>query len=262
MAGRHGQGRGQGFVDLELGLAAQVVAGPRVDIAECPKRLADAIPRVLQATADDRRERMEAEGEPGRHAEVAATAAEPPQQFGRLLLVGENHVSSGRDDLGGDQVVAGEAVLRGEVADPTAERKPSDSGRPNDAAGRDQAAGLRRGVEVEPGRAALGASEPCVDIDLDLPHPREVDHEAVVDGTMSGRVVAAAADGDLQTVMLGEVQGRRHVAGIRAPRDRRRPAVHQQVEAETRPRILGVGWLQHVAGERIAELGEVPGHRI
>jgi hypothetical protein len=79
---------------------------------------------------------------------------------------------------------------------------------------------------------------------------------------MSRRGVTAAANGDLQIVLLGERQGRRDVAGIRAPYDRRRPTVDQQVEAEARSLILGVGGRQHVAGERIAERSEVPDHRI
>ena len=60
----------------------------------------------------------------------------------------------------------------------------------------------------EVGDARLG-------IDLDVPHPREVDHEAVVDRAVSGRVVASAADRDLQAVRLGEGEGR-------SPRRRRR----------------------------------------
>jgi hypothetical protein len=79
---------------------------------------------------------------------------------------------------------------------------------------------------------------------------------------MSRRVVAAAANGDLQIVLLGEGQGRRDVAGICAARDRRRPTVDQEVEAEARTLILGVGGRQHVAGERIAERSEVPDHRM
>jgi hypothetical protein len=44
ITGRHVQGRDQGVIDRELGLAAQFVVRPRVDIAEHPKRLADATP--------------------------------------------------------------------------------------------------------------------------------------------------------------------------------------------------------------------------
>ena len=74
-------------------------------------------------------------------------------------------------ELGGDQVVAGEAVLCRQVADPAAEGEASDPGRADDTPRRNQAAGLGRGVEVEPGRAALGAGKPRIGIDLDPPHP-------------------------------------------------------------------------------------------
>jgi hypothetical protein len=108
---------------------------------------------------------------------------------------------------------------------------------------------LRRRVEVEPGGAALGDGDACVRIDLDVPHPRQVDHQALVNGAVPGRVVAAAPDGDLQAVGLREGQRSRHVVRIHAARDCRRPPVDQQVEAEARPLILAVGRPQHIAGK-------------
>ena len=152
-------------------------------------------------------------------------------------------------------------MLGGEVPDPAAEGEAGDPGRADHAAGRDQAVGLGRGVEVEPGGAAAGDREPRLGIDLDVPHPREVDHQPVVDRAVPGGVVAAAADRDLEIVGLGEGECRRHILRVDAARDRSRPAVDQQVEAESRPLVLAVGRRQHVAGQRVAELAWRVSHR-
>jgi hypothetical protein len=81
-----------------------------------------------------------------------------------------HHGAAGRDQLGADEVVARETVLRRQVADPTAEYESGDSGRADDASVRVEAGRLRRRVELEPPRAALGAGGPRVAVDFDPPH--------------------------------------------------------------------------------------------
>src|SRR5207302_4497155 len=81
------EARGQVLIDLELSLTAQIAVGSRDHISKRPERLADACARVVEATANHVRERMETEGQPGRHPEVAAAAAQAPEQLGRLLPV-------------------------------------------------------------------------------------------------------------------------------------------------------------------------------
>ena len=152
-------------------------------------------------------------------------------------------------------------MLGSEVADAASEGEAGDPGGADHAAGRDEAMRLGGRVEVEPGGAALGAGQARVRIDLDVPHPRQVDHQTVVDGAVPGGVVAAAADGDLQVVLLSEDQRRRHVGGVDAAGDRRRPPVDQQVEAPAPPLVLAVRRREHVAAQRGAELGETVGHR-
>ena len=58
--------------------------------------------------------------------------------------------------------------------------------------------------EVEPGRPALGSGETPVRIDRNAAHPREVDHEPVVDRAMPGGIVASTAHRDLEPVRLTE----------------------------------------------------------
>ncbi|WP_236589914.1 GntR family transcriptional regulator [Ramlibacter aurantiacus] len=58
-----------------------------------------------------RRDLMQAEGEPGHHAEVASPAAQRPEQLGVLVLVRHADAAVGQHDLGVDEVVAGQPVL-------------------------------------------------------------------------------------------------------------------------------------------------------
>ena len=199
----------------------------RGDVAEQAKRLAHSLLFEGQAPADHPLQRVQPERPPGDDAEVAAPAAQAPEQLGVLLAVGAHHITGRGDDLGRDQVVAGEPELGGQVADPAAESKAGDSGGADHAARGDQAVGLGGGVEVRPRGAALRDGEPSLGIDFDGAHPGQVDHQAVVDGAVAGRVVSSATHRDLQLVLLGEGERRGDIGGIHAAGDRRRPPDHE-----------------------------------
>src|SRR5204863_7998218 len=100
---------------------------------------------------------MEGVFERGDDAEVAASPAQGPEEVLVLLLTGEHDLAVGRDDLGGQQVVAGEAVLPREVADAAAQREAGDAGRADNAAGRGQPLDVGGVVEARPRAAAAGA---------------------------------------------------------------------------------------------------------
>jgi hypothetical protein len=55
---------------------------------------------------------VQPELELGDDAEVAAAAADAPEQVGVLVLAGPYHPAVGEDDLSRDEVVAGQAELR------------------------------------------------------------------------------------------------------------------------------------------------------
>jgi hypothetical protein len=120
---------------------------------------------------------------------------------------------------------------------------------------------LSRGVEVEPSGAALASCDPVLGIDTDVPHAREVDHQAVVDRAVAGGVVASAPDRDLETSGLAERKRCRHVVPVDAAGDRRRAPIDQQIEAEARPLVLAVAFDQHVACQRNTELVQRLSHR-
>src|SRR6185436_6874479 len=101
-------------------------------------------------------------------------------------------------------VVDREAVLAAEVADAAAEGEAADSRGRDDPARRSEPVLVRRGVDLAPGAAAGDADGARLRIDLDVLQQREVDHDAVVDGSETGAVVAAATDGEQQIVVARE----------------------------------------------------------
>ena len=74
-----------------------------------------------QHPADDLGQLVEPELEPGHDPEVAAAAADRPEQVRLVLGVDQPDLAVGGHDLGGEQVVDRQAVLADEVADAAAE---------------------------------------------------------------------------------------------------------------------------------------------
>ena len=104
-------------------------------------------------------DRMQEELERGDDAEVAAAAAQRPEQVRVLVQRTPGPCSPvGGHQLGGDQVVAGEAVLAPQPADAAAEREAGHPRLGDQAGRRREAVGLRRGVHLPPDRAALRPS--------------------------------------------------------------------------------------------------------
>ena len=110
-----------------------------------------------QHPADHGVERMEREPEPGRDAEVAAAAADRPEQVGLVLGVHAVELAVGGHDLGGQQAVDREAVLADEVPDAAAERDPPDPHRTRVAEPDPQPMGVGRVRELD---ARSGRSGP------------------------------------------------------------------------------------------------------
>ena len=147
--------------------------------------------------------------------EVAAAAAEAPQQVGVLRLARVDEPAVRRDDVGRDEVVARKAELPHRPADAAAEREAGDAGRRHEASGRREAVRLRLVVDVRPDGAAADHRTARGRVDPNAAHRPEVDHDAVVDGREPGDAVAAAAHGDRQVVAAGEADRRDHVRRAR-----------------------------------------------
>ena len=109
---------------------------------------------------------VEREGERGDDPEVAAAAAERPEQVGVRVGRRRAHLAVGAHDLRLDDVVARQAVLAAQPAVAAAERQARDAGVGDDAAGRGETEGLRLAVDVGPERAALDVRDASLGVDV------------------------------------------------------------------------------------------------
>jgi hypothetical protein len=140
---------------------------------------------------------VQAELEPGRHAEVAA-AADGPEQYRIGVGVDVQHLAVGGDQLGGQQAVDGEAVLSDQVADAAAEGDAADADRAGVAEPGRQAVGAGGGGVGAGGQARLRPGGALLRVDLQGVHVGQVQHDAAIGGAVPGEAVAAAADGEFQ----------------------------------------------------------------
>jgi hypothetical protein len=206
VAGCHLEYRRERLVDRDSDLAAEIAGRAGDEVAKAAERVAHAGSAKGEQPAEDALERLEAELEPRRDAEVPAGATKPPQKLLVLVAVRTDDASVGSDELRADEVVAGQAVLSRKVADPAAERKPADAGGADDAAGCHEAEPLRRRVEVEPGRPAFCSGNLRGAVHINTAHPREVDHEPAVEHAVPCRVVPASAHSDFEPMHTREIE--------------------------------------------------------
>jgi hypothetical protein len=80
--------------------------------------------RQQQPAPDDLGQRVQADLEAGDDAEVAAAAADGPEQLRMRLVIHAQELAVGGHHLGGQQVVDGQPVLADQVADPPARVRP------------------------------------------------------------------------------------------------------------------------------------------
>ncbi len=213
---------------------------------------------------DDRADRVQLQLELGHDPEVAAAAAEPPEEPGALALARADELPVGGDDVRADEVVAGEPVLAHQPADAAAEREAADAGRRDEPAGRGETVRLRLVVDVRPDRAAADVGDARVRVDPDVPHRREVDDEAVVGRREPGDAVRAAAHRERQVVAAREADRRDHVGGARTAHDQRRAAfVEHAVPDVAGLLVAGVAGGDHLALHGLAKLlhRRFPDHR-
>jgi len=77
---------------------------------------------------EDHADRVELEHETGDDAEIAAAAAERPEQVGVLFLARGDEAAVGEHNIGLDQIVDGEAVFARQIAVAAAQRQAGDAG--------------------------------------------------------------------------------------------------------------------------------------
>jgi hypothetical protein len=136
-------------------------------------------------------DRIEAILELGDDPEVAAAAAQAPEEIFVFPLAGGHDAAIGGDHLGRNEIVGAQAVLIAQPAQAAAQRQAGDTRRRDHAHGGGQSILLRRPVQVADGGTTPGASGACFGIYQDVFHQRQVDDQAAVDRTMTGDVVVA-----------------------------------------------------------------------
>ena len=164
---------GSGGAIWKAGNAAELLGGVGDEVAEEPQHGPGVVQLEEHRPAVDVLDRVEPELERGHHAEVAAAAAQRPEQVRRsrprwpranrpsaVTTSAETRLSQRQPEPAG------------EVADAAAEGEPADAGGGDDPAGGGQAEGVGRGVEVAPGGAALGPGRPALRVDADAAHAR------------------------------------------------------------------------------------------
>ena len=226
---RRDEGQG-GHVVLERGVPADIttqgghhgrVAAQRV----CGMfRLVDRHP-----DAHHRAEVVGLEGEAGDDAEVAAAAAQRPEQLRVADRADLDDLAAGQDDLQGHEVVAGQSVLTGEPADAAAQGQAGHAGLGHDAGRHDQAVRGGGRVDVAEQAAPARMDQLALGIDGHLAQPAQVDGQAAVGHGLARHVVAAAADRGRQAVFPGHVDRRHHVGGAGAAQDETGPTVDHGV---------------------------------
>jgi hypothetical protein len=172
---------------------------------------------------------VQAVGERGGDAEVAAAPAQGPEQVRVRGRVDLEHLAGRGHELDAEQVVGRQAVLGHQPAEPAAERKAGDACRRDGAPGHCQAMGTGCRVELGPRSPALGGEGGALGIDRDVGHVGEADHQPAVGDGASRDVVPAAAYRDLDPRATCEGERGDHVAGRSGADDDPRAAVDEAV---------------------------------
>jgi hypothetical protein len=226
-------------------------------VAERPQDLAGALEWVEDWAREHlRADRVQPVLERGHDAEVSAPSLQPPEEVGVLACTGRDGLAGGRDDVSGEEVVAGRRVLAREPTEAAAEREAGDSSGGDLASRRGEPELLRLAVEVAPSGPRLRASRPRGGIDADALLSREVDDDAVVADRAPGDIMTAAANGNQQLVLAREVDSGHDVSHAGAAGDQRRPLVDHPVPDPTGRLVLVVAGADQLAPESGGELPE------
>ncbi|CAH0322422.1 hypothetical protein SRABI128_04958 [Microbacterium sp. Bi128] len=173
---------------------------------------------------------MQAERKRGGDAEVPAAAVQGPEEFGILLGAGPHLLAGGRDQIHGDEVVAGEAEGALEPAGPAPERETREPGRGDPPACDGEAVFLGGAVKLAAGEARAHRGSAGLRVHPDGLHRTNVDHEAAVVHGHAGYGMAAGPDGDFEAVCPRVRQRLGHPYRVGARGNDGRMAVDHRVE--------------------------------
>jgi hypothetical protein len=165
----------------------------------------------------------------GHHAEVAAAAAQGPEQVLVLVGVGAHLLAVGGHELDAAHRVAGQAVEAAQPADAAAQDEADHAHVGRGPAQGGQAVLAGRGGEVARQRAGLDPRHARVGVDAHAVHPDRAHQHRVVQRHQGARPVTGALGGQLEPVVAGELHRGHDVGDALGQDDRRGVLVGDQV---------------------------------
>jgi hypothetical protein len=207
-----------------------------------------------QQAAEELVDRVQPVLEAGGDAEVAAAAAQRPEQLRMRLRVDLEDAAVGGDQFGGQQAVDGEAVLADQVADAAAQGEAADADRGGVAEPGRQPVGAHLGGVGPGGQAGLGPGGAPLGVEVEGGHGGQVQHDPAVGGAVAGEAVAAAADRQLQPAVAGQGDDLGDVAGGGGSHDGGGVLVEAAVEQLAGLVVGGVVGGDHLPVEDLAQV--------
>ena len=198
---------------------------------------------------------MDGELDRGHDAEVAAAAAQRPEEVRVVLGVGAHEPAVGGDELERGHGVGLQAVLAGQPAHAAAERVAGDP----DV--RRRAVQARQTVSGEPRRDAIpldaraDADALGAGVDADLLERADVQQQRVLEVAERALVVGGRLGRDAQPGVAGVGDRRGDIVGVGGKRDRGRMLVEQEVERRAGVVPAGIAGEYDGADERLGERG-------
>ena len=194
------------------------------------QHLGGALEREEHRSGVELVDRVDGELDRGHDAEVAAAAAQRPEQVGVVLGVGAHERPVGGHELERGHGVRLQAVLAREPAHAAAERVAGDPDVRRGAVQPGEPVGREPRGDAVPLDARADPDALRAGVDADLLEPADVQQQRVLHVAERPLVVAGRLGRDAQPGAPGVVHGRGDVVGVGGERDRGRVLVAQQVE--------------------------------
>ena len=210
--------------------------------------------RQDEHAADDPVQLVEPELEAGHDAEVAAAAADRPEQVGVRLGVHAQKLPSAVTTSAASRSSIVRPCLRTRKPTPPPSVSPPIPTEPVSPK-RSRQAVLCGGFRVAAGGdAAAHPSRAALDVDLQPVQVAEVEHDAALGRAVARDAVGAAPDRELDSGLARECDHSRDVVGVGGADDRRGPAVDPSVEDRAAFVVAGLSRRHDTSVEICSEL--------
>ena len=210
----------------------------------------------------DRAHRVKPKLELGDDPEVAAPAAQAPEEVRVLGLARLHELPVGGHQVNREELVDRQSVLSLEPADAAAQGEAGDAGVGDDPAGRREPEGLCLAVQLAPEHPGLSPCRSRIRVHPDALHRSEVDDDPAIADGQSGEAVASAADRDREAGAPREPHRRDHVRHAGASRDQGREPVDRPVPDPALHVVGGVRRSHQLPAERSFQLAQCRPDRV